>query len=250
MAEARESIEQAIAENRKGYVCVTSVHGVIEAQENANLRWVHNHSFLTLPDGRPLVWVGRLQGARAIEQVGGPEMMLELCHLSCEKGYTHFFYGGAPGVADELKQKLTQRYPGLKVIGTYSPPFRPLRADEEMEVCRLFSRLKPDITWVGLSTPKQEMFMADYLDRFDTTIMIGVGAAFDMHSGRIKDAPRFMKCSGTAWVFRLIQDPKRLWRRYVKIIPRFIWEILLQFSGIKEHSLPGTSGALSNERQK
>jgi N-acetylglucosaminyldiphosphoundecaprenol N-acetyl-beta-D-mannosaminyltransferase len=250
MSRALEAIEEAIASRRKGYICVANVHVVIEAQDCAAYKHLLNASFLTVPDGRPLVWVGRLQGARAIEQVGGPEMMLELCELSCEKGYTHLFYGGAPGVADKLKDSLTARFPGLRVVGTFCPPFRPLNTQEECEVRDLFDCLKPDITWVGLGAPNQEQFMARYLESLNTSVMIGVGAAFDMHTGRIKDAPRWAKRCGVAWFFRLVQDPRRLAWRYLRTNPRFLWEILLQFSGLKEHSLPGTLGALSNERQK
>lgn len=233
MSQAVEAIEEAIANKRKGYVCVANVHVVMEAQDHADFRRLLNESFLTVPDGRPLVWVGRLQGSRTIEQVGGPEIMFELCDRSRERGYTHFFLGGAPGVAEQLKDVLTKRYPGLSVAGTYSPPFRPLDADEELKLQELFVRAKPDITWVGLGAPKQERFMASSLPLLDTTIMIGVGAAFDMHAGRIKDAPHWAKRCGAAWLFRLVQDPKRLASRYIRTNPRFLWEILLQFSGRK-----------------
>lgn len=236
MNQAVEAIEEAIASRRKGYVCVANVHVVIEAQDRADYRRLLNESFLTVPDGRPLVWVGRLQGSRIIEQVGGPEIMIELCDRSRDRGYTHFFYGGAPGVAEQLKDVLTKRYPGLCVAGTYSPPYRPLHADEELKLKELFARVKPDVTWVGLGAPKQERFMASYLPRLDTTIMIGVGAAFDMHTGRIKDAPHWAKRCGAAWLFRLVQDPKRMASRYMRTNLRFLWEILLQFSGLKPYA--------------
>ncbi len=235
MNEAVKAIEEAIASKRKGYICVANVHVVMEAQDSKNYRHLLNTSFLTVPDGRPLVWVGRFLGSRTIGQVGGPELMLELCDRSRRKGYTHFFYGGAPGVAEQLKETLTARYPGLRVVGTLSPPYRPLNAREDLEVRDLFTRLKPDITWVGLGAPKQERFMARYMPALDTTLMIGVGAAFDMHTGRIKDAPYWAKYCGAAWLFRLVQDPRRLTGRYLRTNPRFVWRILLQLAGLKSH---------------
>ena len=250
MKTALEAIEEAIRRKKKGYVCVANVHVVMEAQESARFKQVLNTSFLTVPDGRPLVWVGRLQGARSIDQVGGPEMMEELCDLSRRRGYTHFFYGGAPGVAEQLKETLTARYPGLSVVGVYSPPYRSLTVDEERRLSETFLRLKPDITWVGLGAPKQEQFMADYLKSIDTTVMIGVGAAFDMHTGRIKDSPRWIKLCGGAWLFRLIQEPRRLWRRYLRTNPRFLWGLFLQISRLKRYELtipqdhPGSGTAL------
>jgi N-acetylglucosaminyldiphosphoundecaprenol N-acetyl-beta-D-mannosaminyltransferase len=237
MKKAVEAVEGAIASRRKGYICVANVHVVVEAQDRADYRRLLNESFLTVPDGRPLVWVGRLQGSRAIEQVGGPEIMIELCDRSRDRGYTHFFYGGAPGVAEQLKDVLTKRFPGLCVAGTYSPPYRPLHADEELMLKQLFARVKPDVTWVGLGAPKQERFMASYLPLLDTTIMIGVGAAFDIHTGRIANSPGWVKACGAAWLFRLIQEPSRLWKRYLKTIPPFLWGVFLQILGLKRYEL-------------
>ena len=230
-------MESAIVRKSRGYVCVTSVHGVIEAQDDAKYRRILNNSFLTVPDGRPSVWVGWAQGCEAMDQVSGPELMLQLCELSSKKGYTQFFYGGASGVAEELKRTLTRRYPKLKVVGTYAPPFRPLTEQEEIEVRELIDRTNPDITWIGLGAPKQEFFMAQHADRFNTTLMVGVGAAFDIHTGRITDPPKWVKHIGFAWFHRLIQEPRRLWRRYLKTNPRFIWAITLQLLGLRKYAL-------------
>ena len=234
---AIELMESAIVGRRRGYVCVTNVHVVIEAQDDPQLKEVLNRSFLTVPDGRPAVWVGRLQGFRRMDQVGGPDLMLTLCALSSRRGYTHFFYGGQPGVAEELSREMAERFPGLRISGTYTPPFRPLSPREEEELSELLARLKPDVMWVGLGAPKQELFMGRYLDRFQTTLMVGVGAAFDMHTGRINDAPRWMKRAGLAWLHRLAQEPRRLWSRYLTTIPRFLWHITLQLLGIRKHHL-------------
>lgn len=234
---AVELMESAVTSRRRGYVCATGVHGVIEAQDNPIYRKVLNNSFLTVPDGRPTVWVGWAQGCKGMDQVCGPDLMLRFCQLSSEKGYSQFFYGGAPGVAEQLRDVLTQRYPGLKVVGTYTPPFRPLSQQEESEVYELLDRLKPDVIWIGLGAPKQELFMAQHVRRLDTALMVGVGAAFDIHTGRISDAPHWIKRAGLAWVNRLIQEPKRLWRRYLRSNPRFVWAITLQLLGLKKYNL-------------
>jgi N-acetylglucosaminyldiphosphoundecaprenol N-acetyl-beta-D-mannosaminyltransferase len=230
-------MESAVVSGRRGYVCVTDVRAIIEAQDNPAYLQILNNSFLTVPDGRPSVWVGRAQGFGRMEQVAGPDLILEFCKLSSQKGYSQFLYGGAPGVAERLRDVLSKRYPGLKVVGTYTPPFRPLNGQEEKEVTELVARLKPDVTWIGLGAPKQELLMAKYLNRFDTTLMVGVGAAFDMHTGQIKDAPQWVKRVGFAWVHRLIQEPRRLWKRYLMSIPRFIWAITLQLLGLTKYYL-------------
>ena len=234
---AVELMESAVVSGRRGYVCVTDVRAIIEAQDDPAYLQVLNSSFLTVPDGRPSVWVGRAQGFSRMDQVAGPDLILEFCKLSSQKGYTQFFYGGVPGVAEQLGDVLSKRYPGLKVVGTYTPPFRPLNGQEEKELTELLARLKPDVTWIGLGAPKQELFMAEHLNRFDTTLLVGVGAAFDMHTGRITDAPQWVKRAGFAWVHRLIQEPKRLWKRYLKSNPRFIWAITLQLLGLKKYNL-------------
>ena len=230
-------MESAVVSRRRGYVCVTDVRAVIEAQDNPIYRKILNSSFLTVPDGRPAVWVGWTQGCDRMDQVAGPDLILQFCQLSSQKGYSQFFFGGAPGVAEQLRDALTQRYPGLKVVGTYTPPFRPLSGPEESDVCELLARLKPDVTWIGLGAPKQELFMAQHLKRFDTTLMVGVGAAFDMHTGRISDAPQWVKRAGFAWLHRFVQEPKRLWKRYLKSHPRFVWAITFQLLGLKKYNL-------------
>jgi N-acetylglucosaminyldiphosphoundecaprenol N-acetyl-beta-D-mannosaminyltransferase len=234
MDRALSRLETAVAENEKGYVCVTGVQGVMEAQMDTNLKRIINNALLTIPDGRPTVWVGWLRGLFQMRQVTGPTIMLRLCALSQQKGYTHFFYGGNDGVADQLKDALTQRFPGLNVVGTYTPPFRPLTPDEEADLIRRVADLKPDFLWVGLSTPKQERFMDQYISKLDAKVMLGVGAAFDIHTGRIKDAPYWMKVTGVQWMHRIYQDPKRLWKRYLVNNPKFVYQITLELLGIRK----------------
>jgi N-acetylglucosaminyldiphosphoundecaprenol N-acetyl-beta-D-mannosaminyltransferase len=233
MEEAVSLADTHIQQGKKGYVCVTGVHGVMEAQSDPGFRHILNTATITVPDGMPTVWVGAMQGHAAMRRVYGPDYMLELCGLSAHRGYTQYFCGGYPGVAEKLAIVLTRRFPGLKVVGTFTPPFRSLNPREEAELIRQVRTLKPDIIWVGLSTPKQERFMAAYLKELDTHLMIGVGAAFDIHTGRIADAPRWIKAAGLQWLHRLAQEPKRLWKRYLVNNPRFIWNISMQFLHIR-----------------
>jgi N-acetylglucosaminyldiphosphoundecaprenol N-acetyl-beta-D-mannosaminyltransferase len=228
----------AIEARSGGYVCVTGVHGVMEAQRDASLKAILNRSMLTVPDGVPTVWMGRWQGHRTMERVYGPALMLEICRRSVASGHTHFLYGGGPGVACELARSLVSMLPGLRVVGTYEPPFRPLSAAEELDLANRIAAVRPDFMWVGLSTPKQERFMAAYCGRLESTVMLGVGAAFDMHSGRTMRAPRWMQSRGLEWLFRLMQEPRRLFWRYARNNPAFVGRALLQIAGIRRHVLP------------
>jgi N-acetylglucosaminyldiphosphoundecaprenol N-acetyl-beta-D-mannosaminyltransferase len=230
----------ALGRGARGYISVTGVHGVIEAQDDAVFRDILNSSFLCTPDGMPMVWMGRLAGHREMDRVYGPDFMLDVCAASVERGIRHFLYGGAPGVAATLKQRLEARFPGLQVVGTYEPPFRPLNQAEAEELRHQVEAARPDVLWVGLSTPKQERFMAEYLPRLQVTLMAGVGAAFDFHTGRIRQAPHWMQRCGLEWFFRLCQEPRRLWRRYLKNNPRFVALALGQLLRIKKYDLPRT----------
>jgi N-acetylglucosaminyldiphosphoundecaprenol N-acetyl-beta-D-mannosaminyltransferase len=230
-------VTQALQDRTKGYVCVTGVHGVSEAQADPAFRSILNRAFLNTPDGMPMVWMGRLQGFREMSRVYGPDLMLRVCEVSETEGFTHFFYGGGPGIAEDLKGRLEQRFPKLKVVGTYTPPFRPLTPAEEDELISRVSALQPDVFWVGLSTPKQEKFMAKYAPRLEATLFFGVGAAFDFHAGRLRQAPRWMQRSGLEWLFRLGCEPRRLWKRYFKNNPLFLGRVLCQFTRLKQYPL-------------
>jgi N-acetylglucosaminyldiphosphoundecaprenol N-acetyl-beta-D-mannosaminyltransferase len=233
MAGAVALADRLIRSGERGYVCVTGVHGVMESQSDTDLFGILNRAFMNTPDGMPMTWVGRLQGHRNMRRVYGPDFMLEMCRLSATRGYRHFLYGGKQGVAQLLSERLSERFPGLQVVGTYTPPFRPLSEQEEQELLKLLNDSKPDILWVGLSTPKQEKFMARHSDAFKVPLMVGVGAAFDIHTGRIQDAPNWMKQSGLQWLHRLCQEPKRLARRYLVNNPMFLFLITLQLLGVK-----------------
>jgi N-acetylglucosaminyldiphosphoundecaprenol N-acetyl-beta-D-mannosaminyltransferase len=229
--------EQLLDRGEQGYICVTGVHGIMEAQTDEAFRDILNRSFLTTPDGMPTVWLGRVHGFKEMERVYGPDYMVALCEHSVAKGYRHFLYGGKPGVAEELKQELVRRFPGLEIVGTYTPPFRPLNAAEEQDLRSQLETSQADILWCGLSTPKQERFMAAYSQRLPVKLMVGVGAAFDLLSGNLSEAPDWMKKAGLQWLYRLIKEPRRLWRRYLINNPRFTWLTFLQLTGIKAYRL-------------
>jgi N-acetylglucosaminyldiphosphoundecaprenol N-acetyl-beta-D-mannosaminyltransferase len=237
MAEALQRSERLLRERGKGYVCLTGVHGIMEAQRDDALRAILNRSFLCAPDGMPTVWVGRLQGHRNMCRVYGPDYMLEMCRMTARAGVRHFLYGGKAGVALQLKQHLELMVPAIDIVGTYTPPFRPLTPPEEAEMLAAVNQARPDIVWIGLSTPKQERFMAQYADRLDASLMVGVGAAFDIHAGLLIDAPCWVKRCGLQWLDRLIKEPRRLWRRYLRNNPRFLWDIGLQFSGLRKFDI-------------
>jgi N-acetylglucosaminyldiphosphoundecaprenol N-acetyl-beta-D-mannosaminyltransferase len=236
MKDAVRHTDSLLLAGAEGYICVTGVHGIMEAQDDEGFRHILNASFLTTPDGMPTVWLGHWQGHRNMTRVYGPDFMREVCQLSLERGYRHFFYGGKPGVAQELAARLSARFPGLRIAGTYTPPFRPLTTLEEQSLTRQLLESEPHILWCGLSTPKQERFMAQYSGRLPVQLMIGVGAAFDIHSGNAKDAPHWMQSSGLQWLYRMVMEPRRLAGRYLRNNPRFIWLSYLQLAGLRKYS--------------
>jgi N-acetylglucosaminyldiphosphoundecaprenol N-acetyl-beta-D-mannosaminyltransferase len=235
MSRAVDTADRWIRTGKSGYVCVTGVHGVMEAQKDHAFRRILNRAMMNTPDGMPMSWVGRLQGFDDMDRVFGPDFMLAMCHLSLERGFRHFLYGGKPGVAENLKQALEKKFPGLQVVGTYTPPFRDLNATEEHALLAQVCNSRPHILWVGLSTPKQERFMAQHVDRLQVPLLVGVGAAFDYHTGLIRDSSVWIKRAGLQWLHRLAQDPRRLWRRYLRNNPAFVWNIALQLLKLRRY---------------
>lgn len=230
---AVDYFEAAIASNSRTYVCVTGVHGVMECQSDDILRDIHNRAGLVTPDGMPLVWLGRHAGNGEMSRVYGPDLMLAVCARSVTTGYRHFFYGGKEGVATRLAQRLTARFPGLQVAGSYTPPFEPLDASQEEDLFRQVEASRPDVFWVGLSTPKQERFMASMVGRLSVPIMAGVGAAFDFHAGLKRQAPVWIQRSGLEWLFRMAMEPRRLTGRYLKNNPAFVALVVAQQLGLR-----------------
>lgn len=235
MRMALEIVDEWIARRELHYICVTPVHTIMECQRNGNLRRICNRSGLTTPDGMPLVWLSWLKGHRYVDRVYGPDLMLALSEHSISKGYRHFFYGGAEGVPERLANVLQKRFPGLQVAGTYSPPFRPLTREEDEQIVQMINTADPDIVWVGLGSPKQEYWMAEHRPRLRAPVLIGVGAAFDFLSGRKPQAPRWMQRAGLEWLFRLLTEPRRLWRRYLINNPLFVALVLLEAVGMRRN---------------
>ena len=222
-------------------IAATGIHGVVEAQHDPSFKGVLNATDLVVPDGMPLVWLGRHDGHALRRRVYGPDLLLAFCEHGAGRGYRHFFYGGEPGVPERLAESLKSRFPGLNVVGTYSPPFRPLTAAEDEEIVNLIGRAAPDVLWVGLGTPKQERWMHAHKDKLRVPVLVGVGAAFDMLSGVKKQAPRWMREHGLEWFFRLMQEPRRLWRRYLVYGAQFIAYIALESLGLKKFDASGSS---------
>jgi N-acetylglucosaminyldiphosphoundecaprenol N-acetyl-beta-D-mannosaminyltransferase len=237
MGQALETIRGWIESKEPHYVCVCVVHTVMECQRDERLRQIVNSAGLATPDGMPLVWLSRLAGHKHVTRVYGPDLMLAFCQLAAQEGYTNYFYGGDLGTPELLADKFSQKFPGLKIVGGYSPPFRPLSKEEDDEVVRMINEANPDVVWVGLGTPKQDWWVAEHVGRLSASVLIAIGAAFDFHAGRVKQAPRWMQRSGLEWLYRLCQEPRRLWRRYLTYNPLFLISLLLQWTGLKKYEL-------------
>jgi N-acetylglucosaminyldiphosphoundecaprenol N-acetyl-beta-D-mannosaminyltransferase len=223
---ALAEIARWVDEREHHYVCVTGVHGVIESQRDAELLEIHNRSGLTIADGMPMYWSGRFAGSREIERIRGSDFMLAVCELSAERGWSNYFYGGAPSTGEKLAQRLGDRFPGLQVAGINSPPFRPLTDAENDAIVEEINSSGATFVWVGLSTPKQERWMATNVSRLNAAGLFGVGMAFDVHAGLLPQAPRVIQNSGFEWLYRLYNEPRRLWRRYLYANPRFVLGVL------------------------
>jgi N-acetylglucosaminyldiphosphoundecaprenol N-acetyl-beta-D-mannosaminyltransferase len=228
-------MDQAIADSRRAYVCTCPVYTLMQGHERADVRAALNGADWVTPDGMPVVWALRLLGARGAGRVYGPDLMSGLSEVSARKGYAQYYLGGAPGAADALAASMQRRFPGLKVAGVYCPPFRVLTQDEEQEMIAQVNQSGAHIVWVGLGSPKQDLWMAKYRPLLTPPLLIGVGAAFDFFTGRQPQAPRWMQRTGLEWLFRLSAEPRRLWRRYLIYNPRFIFQIALQLTGLRRY---------------
>jgi exopolysaccharide biosynthesis WecB/TagA/CpsF family protein len=229
--EVIEAMKQWIGEHNHCHaIAVTGMHGVMEAQHDRAFKDVLNAADVVVPDGMPLVWLGRLRGHRLRRRVYGPELMMSFCEQTARAGYRHFFYGGAPGVPEKLAGMIQARLPGLQVAGTYSPPYRALTPEEDAQAVAMINATAPDIIWVGLGTPKQEIWMHEHRKSLNASVLVGVGAAFDIHAGTKAQAPVWMQEHGLEWLFRLAQEPARLWRRYLiygsEFLVRVCWEFI------------------------
>ena len=248
METALSRIEALLAARHPGYVCFVGVHGIMEALRDPGLAQIYARAELRIPDGMPTVWIGWQQGLSTMRRVAGPDLMFEVFRRKQFAHHRHFLYGGKPGVAEELRENLTRRFPWVEIVGTYTPPFRDLTVDEGNALASRVNALRPDIIWVGISTPKQERFMMRMMPRLDSALAFGVGAAFDFHTGRIKDCPQWVKSAGMQWLHRLVQDPKHLMRRYLRCNFGFLWKISLQLSGLRDFPQAKTDSQLRIDR--
>lgn len=230
---ATKKIVEMVRQNEGGYVCVSTVHMAMEAFDDPVYAKMVNDADLITPDGMPMLWMKKLQGAKDVSQVRGTNLMVNLFSIAEENSFTVGFYGGSQEVLDELSERLEKDFPKLQVSYIYSPPFRPLTEEEDKEVTKNIANSATDILFIGLGCPKQERWMADHSDRIDS-VMIGVGAAFNFYAGKTKESPEWMRKVGLEWLFRLVQEPRRLWKRYIILNPRFVWQAMLQLTGLKK----------------
>jgi len=220
---ALDWIDAAVAADVREYVCVAAVHTVMESRDDDALRRAVDGAAFTVPDGQPLAWALRALGHDIDTRVYGPELMARACARAAGSGQRHYLYGGRDQSAlFKLTLRLRQRFPGLRIVGGYSPPFRELSEAELDAIAADINRARPDVVWVGIGVPKQEKWMAAMRDRLDAPVLIGVGAAFDFHAGLVPQAPPWMQRNGLEWLFRLKQEPRRLWKRYARHNPRFV----------------------------
>lgn len=227
MDDAVQTIESWIEKRQHEYICICTVNTVMECQNDPGFMDVVNGAGMRTTDGMPLVWLSRRAGHKDVTRVYGPDLMLELCARSATTGHRHFFYGGGLGVVEELTGNLSEKFPGLNIVGQITPPMLKVGELESQETIDRINASGADIVWVGLNTPKQDWWVANHRALLNAPVLIAVGAAFDFHSGRVRQAPRWMQRNGLEWLFRLSQDPKRLWRRYLVLNSRFVGNLAL-----------------------
>ena len=234
LPQAVERVLEAVARGDRGYVCIRDVHGVVRCQSDAELRHIHNAAYLVTPDGMPVVWALWLSGHRTADRVYGPDLMLALFAAGERTGLRHFLFGSTPATLEQLQSSLLARFPEAKIAGAYAPPFGEWTAEQEDEMVGLINGSGADIVWVGLGTPKQELWMGRIRRRLDASMLIGVGAAFDFHSGGKRQAPRLIQRSGFEWLFRMLSEPRRLGRRYAVSVPTFLGLVFAQVTGLRK----------------
>ncbi len=224
-------IDAAIDADEPGYICVCNVHTVMASQEDSELKHALLTSSMNVPDGQPLVWAINALGHALGRRVYGPELMARACERAMSGGQRFYLYGGRnQGALVQLALNLRHRYPGVRIVGGYSPPHRPLTDEEETAAADEINRSQADVVWVGIGVPKQEKWMARMRERLNAPVLIGVGAAFDFHAGLVPQAPSWIQEAGLEWAYRLAHEPRRLWRRYVRYNPRFLQAFATQLA--------------------
>ena len=219
--------DKNIKELSGDYMCVSNVYTTVTSYEDSEYCAIQNGGIMAIPDGGPLSTVGRKRGFQNMERTTGPSYMGEIFKISAEKGYRHYFYGSTEETLEKLYQELEKFYPGIQVAGMYSPPFRPMTAEEDAAVVKCINETESDFVWVGLGAPKQEKWMAAHQGKV-IGFMVGVGAGFDYFAGNIDRAPEWMQKANLEWVYRLLQDPKRLFKRYLVTNSKFIWNAVVR----------------------
>lgn len=249
MDDAVEIISNWIDKAERQYVCVTGVHGIMESRRSERIRQIHNAAGLVTPDGMPLVWLLKSAGFEQVSRVYGPDLMLAVFSAGEARGYRHVFYGATETTLALLQESFRRRFPRAHIVDSIAPAFRPLSpAEDEAHVARI-NQVSPDIVWIGLGTPKQEQWMADHRGSLTASVLIGVGAAFDMHAGVVPQAPPFVQKIGLEWAFRLYTEPRRLWRRYLRNNPQFIADVFAQKTGLRRFDDAVVSRKSSGGRQ-
>ncbi len=228
---ALDQIDAWIANGCRDYVSVCTVHTIMECQNDPVMRAAVNGAGMATPDGMPLVWLADREVAWPVKRVYGPNLMLNACKRSLQTGHSHYLLGGAEEVPLLVADELKRRFPGIRIAGAYSPPFRDLSQQEEARLVEDINRANPDIIWVALGTPKQDLWMAEHRDKLNAPVMIAVGAAFNFIIGRVSQAPDWMQRNGLEWSYRLLQEPRRLWHRYLVYNPQFVMKVLAQEAG-------------------
>ncbi|MBN1391366.1 MAG: WecB/TagA/CpsF family glycosyltransferase [Sedimentisphaerales bacterium] len=226
----------------KHYITLSNPHSVMLCRRDRQMFEATSRAGLVLPDGIGIIWAANILGYKNYGRVTGPQFMLYACDWGRQKGFRHFFYGGSEGVADKLAANLHKKYPGLEVAGTFCPPFRQFSEKEDREIIDIINRTNPDIVWIGLGAPKQEKWMAEHLNKINAPAMVGVGAAFDFHAGNIKWAPPLIRKFGVEWAWRLILNPKHMWRRNLdspKFLLKVIWQRLAAMTNSNGHIVTG-----------
>ncbi|PKM93717.1 MAG: glycosyltransferase [Firmicutes bacterium HGW-Firmicutes-1] len=232
-----KDIQDMVHKKQASYIAFTNVHVIVTAMKNEQLRKTLNEADRVAPDGMPLVWLGKFLMKSGVERCSGPDIMEEVMKVSNVNGYSHYFYGSTEDTLSRLQQELSIKYPKLKIAGSYSPPFRELSKEEDQIIVNEVNRLSPDFIWVGLGAPKQEIWMKKHKKLINRGVMMGVGAAFDFHAGSIKRAPHWMQKVGFEWLFRLIQEPKRLWKRYFITNLVFLYSLLTKGVKLEEREI-------------
>lgn len=227
MQKTIDEIEELIKKRESSYIVTPNVAHIVSLQKDKELEKIYQEASLVIPDGMPLLWGAKILGRPLKERVAGSDLLPAFCEVAAKKGYKLFFLGAGPGVAVKAAKILTQKNPGLKIVGTYSPPFGFENSEEDnRKIVSMITETKPDVLFVGLGAPKQEKWIWKHKDQLEVPVLIGVGAAFDFIAGTAKRAPKWMQKCGLEWFFRLCQEPRRLWRRYLIGSPIFLWLVL------------------------